>query len=92
MADKAVEVSMTADEINAASQPFIDALNKAQDRFTIDQVLCASLYALGAAIRQRGGKLLLDTRLRVALPPLVAGYEDSLGMGHSRVHDDTEPH
>jgi hypothetical protein len=26
------------------------------------------------------------------LPPLVAGYEDSLGMGHSRVHDDTEPH
>jgi hypothetical protein len=70
-------VAMTGAEMRRCTEDIVKAMNDAQSvkGFTIDQVLMACGYMLGAGIRQRGGVLSLDAPLRRAFPPLVAGYE-----------------
>ena len=71
-------ISMSGREMKEIGSYITDAMNQAmQDGHQIDRVIMACAYALGAAIAQRGGVLLLDEPLRRALPPLVAGYDAS---------------
>lgn len=69
-------VSVTHAQLEKASARLLQAMNAAQfeDGHTIDEVLMAALYVVGAGIRRRCAVLLMDAPLKQALPPLVAGY------------------
>lgn len=73
-------VRMSNADLREVATLIMQAMNDAQFKSgrTIDEVLMATAFALGAGIAQRGGVLLLDTPLRRALPPLVSGYESKL--------------
>lgn len=79
MAEIIKEIVMTRGEMRRCTEDVLRAMNEAQSvkGFTIDQVLMAVGFVLGASIYQRGGRLFLDTALREAFPPLAAGYEAS---------------
>jgi hypothetical protein len=76
-------IEMTTGEIRRCTEDVFKAMNDAQmvKGFTVDQVLMAVGYALGASIYSRGGRLDLDAPLRAALPPLVSGYEHAKKNG-----------
>lgn len=70
-------LNMTRNQMQTVGNPILGVMNTLQTEhgFTIDEVLMGTLFAVGAAIRQRGGVLDMTASLRIALPPLVAGYE-----------------
>ena len=70
------EIVMTRTQMRSIARRVLEAMNAAQreDGHTVDEVLMATAYALGASIYQRGAVLLVDQPLTDALPPLVAGY------------------
>ena len=71
------EIAMTNDEMQKVSVRLLEAMNKAQfvDGHSLDEVLMTALYVVGAGIKRRGAVLDMNAPLRVALQPLVAGYE-----------------
>ena len=71
------ELSMTNAQLQKASKRILKALNDAQfvDGHTVDEVLMAALFIVGAGLKRRGAVLQLDAPLRMAIPPLVNGYE-----------------
>lgn len=76
MKTKQVSIEISGDRLYEAARPIVAAMNKAQAQgFTLDEVLAATMYMVGAGIKQRGALLLVDAPLKVALPPLVQGYE-----------------
>ena len=72
------EISMTGGQIKSATKRIVEARNDAQfkDGHTIDEVMVATMYLIGAGLKRRGVILRLDAPLVMALPPLVAGYKD----------------
>ena len=68
-------VQMTSRQIKDAAQELGNTMNAMQaNGLTIDQVLMAFCWAVGAAIAQRGGVLDLNAPLADALSPLADGY------------------
>lgn len=75
-ATKVMEVSLTNSAMKECASGVIAAMNEAQKikRFTIDEVLMATAYALGCAMAQRGAVLNVHHSVDVAIPPLADGY------------------
>jgi hypothetical protein len=77
MAVEHIKVDMTDEQMQDCTEDLVKAMNDSQQvkGYSIDQVLFAYLFVLGAALRQRGGVLLVNLPLKEALPPLALGYE-----------------
>jgi hypothetical protein len=68
-------VQMTNRQIKDAAQELANTMNAMHaNGLTMDQVLMASCWAVGAAIAQRGGVLDMSAPLAEALSPLADGY------------------
>jgi len=78
---EANRVKISHEQIAECGRIFTAAFNPAQKMgFTVDQVLIASAYALGAAIGQRGAAILPTEPLQFSLPSLVDGYNAARRM------------
>ena len=76
-----VKILVTAEKLEIITIPLTNAINDAQMKgATIDEVLVGMMVMLGSAIKQRNATLLVDEPLRIALPPIVEGYENQQGL------------
>lgn len=72
-----IKIEMSAQLIKEIGSLIADALNDVQSKqgYSTDQMITTTMFMIGTWVSERGIILPLDTPLREALPPLVAGYE-----------------
>lgn len=71
-----VRVTISSEQMEDGLHRLFALMDELQDDhdFTIDQVIAVVGYAVGYAIRARGGILSLDEPLRNSMPIIVLGY------------------
>lgn len=73
------ETAMSGARLQVAGQVMTEAMNFLQKEkgFTVDEALMAALYAIGAALKQRGVVMRPDEPVSPQLQPLCNGYKRS---------------
>jgi hypothetical protein len=69
-------ISMSRNEMSKAASRLLKAMNDMQfiDGYTLEQTLMVAMYVVGAGLKKRGVVLQIDLPLKIALAPIVDGY------------------